>query len=369
MNIQGISVFHVRLPLIDYFEISSGRLHSIDTVLVRLEGEGEIAWGEATPWAVPIYGPETAQTVFHMITQVFGPRIVGKAFSTAADLNVELDVFRGNHFAKGAVETAFWALLAKSQSTPLYELLGGAARPVACGNSLGIRDTVDQLLEDVQGALERGYHRVKVKVRPGWDQAILERIRERFPDIPLQVDANAGYTLEHLDDLRTLDRFGLVQIEQPLDEHDLVRHARLQTAILTPICLDESIKSPDDARLAAELGSCRIVNIKVSRVGGLHKALQVHDVCQASGIPCWVGGMLESAVGQAIAAHFATLPNVVMPSDLFPSDRFYHDDITPVSLSMSAEGRLHPEELDITACEPDGVKLSRYTVQAASVRP
>lgn len=368
MIIEGLSVFHVRLPLASYFEISSGRLSYVDTVLVRLEGEGAVGWGEAAPWEVPIYGPETAHTAFYVISNVFGPQVVGKDFQSAEELNELLDGFKGNNFAKAALETAFWALLAKCKETSLYQLLGGTARPVKCGDSLGIRDTVDQLLSDIEKSLDRGYQRIKIKVRPGWDFNVLERVRERFPDLPLQVDANSSYSIEQLDHLRGFDRYNLLQIEQPLDENDLVQHAQLQKLLHTPICLDESIKSPRDALIAAQLGSCRIVNIKISRVGGLQKALEIHNICQANNIPCWVGGMLESGVGEAIAVHFATLPNIQLPSDIFPSDRFFPEDLTISPLEMTSRGEIHPKTSLSPDFEPDVLKLGKYVVQAARVR-
>jgi len=293
--------------------------------------------------------------------------VVGKVFSKAAELNEILNQFKGNQFAKAALETAYWTLSAKLEGIPLFEKLGGQAKKVVCGNSLGIRATVEEILSDIEQSLEKGYQRIKIKVRPGWDIDVLEKVRNHFPDIGLQVDANSAYTIKDLDRLKEFDRYNLVQIEQPLGDHDLVYHSQLQKEIRTPICLDESIKTPDDARLALELGSCKIVNIKISRVGGLYNAVEIHNLCAEQGIPCWVGGMLESAVGEAIAIHFATLPNISLPSDIFPSSRFYRDDITARPLEMSSSGTFSPESVFCGDFEPDGHKLGKYTIQAKTI--
>jgi len=367
MIIDNIAVFHVRLPLASCFEISSGRIHEIDTLLVRLESGGEIGWGEAPPWAVPIYGSETAQTAFYMVTEVFAPAVLGKTFSCAAELDRILNQFKGNQFAKAALETSFWTLSAKVEGIPLFRKLGGQSKEVICGNSLGIRDTVSELLSDIARSLDEGYQRIKIKVCPGWDIAVLEKVRNRFPNIDLQVDANAAYTIKELKHLKEFDRYNLIQIEQPLGDHDLVYHAQLQKEIKAPICLDESIKTPEDARLALELGSCKIINIKISRVGGLYNAIQIHNICEEHGIACWVGGMLESAVGEAIAIHFATLPNISLPSDIFPSSRFYKDDITANPLEMSSSATFSPESVSCSDFEPDGHKLGKYTIQAKTI--
>jgi len=367
VRISSVSAFHIRLPLASYFEISSGRIHEIDTVLVRLESGGEVGWGEAPPWAVPIYGPETAQTAFFMITEIFAPAVVGKTFPSPAALNDVLNQFKGNQFAKAALETSFWTFSAKAEGVPLFHKLGSQSKEISCGNSLGIRDTIGELLSDIAQSLEKGYRRIKIKVRPGWDIAVLEEVRNRFPDIDLQVDANSAYTIKDHDRLKEFDRYNLIQIEQPLGEHDLVYHSQLQKNLKTPICLDESIKTPEDARLASELGSCRIVNIKISRVGGLYNAVEIHNICKEHGIACWVGGMLESAVGETIAIHFATLPNICLPSDIFPSSRFYRDDITAKPLEMSTNGTFSPESVSCGDFEPDGHKLSKYTIQAKTV--
>jgi len=339
MKVSGLEVYHLRLPLTQPFEISSGRLTSVSTILVRLSGEGEEGWGEAPPWDEPIYGPETAETAFHVLRDILAPRVLGKSWDSPEALSTLLGTFRGNAFAKAALETAWWVLEARLKKVPLHRLLGGeAARPINCGVSLGVAATPGALLDEIDRSLALGYQRVKIKVKPGWDVAVLEKVRDCFPKVPLQVDANAAYALEDLEMLRRFDDFGLVQIEQPLSTDDLVDHATLQRELRTPICLDESIKSAQDARKALQLGSCRIVNIKLTRVGGLLEAKRIHDLCRERDVPCWVGGMLESAIGEAICMEFATLPNIRLPSDIVPSDRFYARDTTRPRPVMSSRG-------------------------------
>lgn len=364
MKISQLDVHHLKLPLTHHFEISSGRLHHIDTILVKLSGQGESGWGEAPPWNVPIYGAETAETAFHMIRDIFSPVIVGKQFDTPESINAVLHQFKGNNFAKAALETSWWMLQAKLQGKPLHQLLGGdSQKTINAGNSLGIEDTPEQLLEAIQKSLDRGYQRIKLKVKHGWDHEILEKVRNRFPQIALQVDANSSYTLADLEHIKQWDAFNLVQIEQPLSSDDLVDHAALQKAIRTPICLDESIKSAEDARKAIQLGSCQIINIKISRVGGLYEAKRVHDICQRHGIKNWVGGMLESSLGEAICVEFASLPNIVVPSDLVPSDRFYSKDTTRPVTVLSPKGTFRLSTKPGLDYEVDEENVRSFTVK------
>jgi O-succinylbenzoate synthase len=364
VRITGLELFHLRLPLTHHFEISSGRLTHIDTILVRLRGEGEEGWGEAPPWSSPIYGHETAETAFHMIRDIFAPCVVGRDFPGAESLDGVLRQFRGNHFAKAALESAWWVLDARLKGKPLHEMLGGErGKAIPCGDSLGIEETPEQLLDAVQASLDLGYQRIKIKVKPGWDLGILDMVRGRFPHIPLQVDANSAYSLQHIGTLKRFDDYGLVQIEQPLAHDDLVDHAVLQAELKTPICLDESIKSAEDARKAAQIRSCRIVNIKLSRVGGLYEAIKVHDVCALNAIPCWVGGMLESAIGESICIEFASLPNITMPNDISPSSRFYKEDTTSPHNEMTPGGTFTLSRQPGIGHNPAWERIRAFTVK------
>ncbi|MEA2063809.1 MAG: o-succinylbenzoate synthase [Gemmatimonadota bacterium] len=364
MKISKLEVYHIRLPLTHHFEISSGRLTHIDSILVRIRSRGEQGWGEAPPWNTPIYGHETAETAYHIIKDIFAPCVLNKNFDTPESLNTVLGKFRGNGFAKAALETAWWVLNARLDKKPLHKLIGGQSdKPINCGNSLGIEKTPDLLLEAIQKSLDVGYQRIKIKVKPGWDIDILDKVRTRFPKAPLQVDANSAYTLSDIQILKRFDDYSLIQIEQPLACDDILDHAALQAEIRTPVCLDESIKSSEDIRKAAQIKACKIVNIKLSRVGGIYEAKKIYDICAENEIQCWVGGMLESAIGESICIEFASLPNIEMPSDIFPSNRFYKVDTTEPYTEMSGDGTFYPSKKPGIGHDPDLDKIRSLTVK------
>jgi len=329
LKIESAEIRYVVLPLISPFRTSLGEVAAIHSVMVRLSSEGVEGWGEAAPSYPPIYSPEWARSVYEIDREFFLPRLIGQEVDSAADLLNRLAVFKGNLFAKASVETAWWALHSKLLGQPLWRVLGGKDPVVRCGADFGTQDTIDDLLGLVQKAVDAGYPRIKLKVCHGWDIKVLEAVRSAFPAPIFHVDCNSGYDLkEDLETLRAFDRFNLAMIEQPLFHTDLIEHAELQRQIETPICLDESIKSPRDFRLALKIGACRVVNIKPGRVGGLYNAIQIHDMARNAGIEAWVGGMLESSVGAGICAALGTLPGFTYPADVFPSSRFYRRDIT-----------------------------------------
>jgi O-succinylbenzoate synthase len=242
--------------------------------------------------------------------------------------------------AKAAIENALWDGEARQKQLPLWKLLGGTRREIQCGVSIGIQDTVDQLLDKIQTELAAGYRRIKVKVKPGWDVNVLEKIRSRWPDILLSCDANSAYTLDEVEHLRKLDQFHLLMIEQPLWNDDIFYHARLQRELNTAICLDESIESARDAAAAIESGACRIINIKVGRLGGFSEAKKVHDLCQVSNIPVWCGGMLESGIGRAHNIALSTLENFRLPGDVSASRRYWKEDIIEPQVEVSPQGTI-----------------------------
>lgn len=329
MKIEAAEIRYVELPLISPWRTAYGEDAAIHSVLVRLTGGGESAWGESTPFYAPTYSPESARSVYETAREFFLPILIGESVNSAAELMSRIEVFKGNPFAKAAVETAWWALDSKKKGMPLWRALGSDSPIVKCGADFGVQDTIDDLLALIQGAVDAGYPRVKLKVKHGWDIEMLEAVRAAFPTQVFHVDCNSGYDLgEDIDTLRAFDRFNLAMIEQPLFHTDIVEHARLQKQIETPVCLDESVKSPRDFRLALEVGACRVVNVKPGRVGGLHQAVQIHDMARDAGIAAWVGGMLESGVGAGICAALGSLPGFTYPADVFPSERFYTQDIT-----------------------------------------
>ena len=336
MKIESAEIRYVVLPLISPWRTAYGEDAAIHSVMVRMSSEGVDGWGEATPFYAPTYSPEWARSVYEACRQFFLPRLLGEELNSAPDLISRLAVFKGNPFAKAAVETAWWALHSKLLGQPLWRVLGGERPVIRCGADFGVQDTIDTLLGLIQDAVDAGYPRIKLKVRHGWDIEMLETVRSVFPDPVFHVDCNSGYNLrEDLETLKAFDRFNLAMIEQPLSHTDLIEHAELQRQVETPICLDESVKDPRDFQLALKIGACRVVNVKPGRVGGLYNAVQIHNIAKDAGIQAWVGGMLESSVGAGICAALATLPGFTYPADIFPSSRFYSQDITEPQIKQN----------------------------------
>jgi len=328
----------LRLPLVRPFETSFGRVASRTIVLVTVRGDGLEGWGESVADADPLYSGETVDTVWRAIERYLAPRLLAAPIADARDLGERFRAVRGHHMAKAAVEMAVWDLQARRDGRPLSALLGGVRAAVPSGVSIGIEASVDALLERI--AIERaaGYQRVKIKIKPGWDVGVVERVRGRFgDDLPLMVDANAAYQPADAA-LEALDAQGLLMIEQPLAEDDLVEHAALQRRLRTPICLDESVDTPADMAAAVALGACRIVNIKPGRLGGHAASIAVHDRCVAAGIPVWHGGMLESGIGRAHNLHLASLPGFTLPGDIAASERYFQPDLIEPPIRVAADG-------------------------------
>ena len=370
MIIERIDVHWVRVPLAFVWKTSYGDQLHTDSILVRMEGGGTHAWGESCPPYVPGYSAEHTAATFHTIREHLAPRVIGQDVDTAEDLLGRLAFVKGNQFARAGVEIAWWVLDARSRGLPLHRALGGTADHVAVGADFGVQDTIDALLEKVQGAVDQGFPRVKLKFRPGWDLAMVDAVRSAFPRLTIHVDCNAAYagTPADVDLFKKLDRYGLAMIEQPLadDGMSLLNHADLQRAVATPICLDESIHSLAHARAAIRLGSCRVVNIKMARVGGLAASRDIQALCAEHDIPCWVGGMLETAVGGAICAELATLSNFTYAADIFPSSYFYADDLGKPEIALSGPGEVATSTVPGIAQEPEPERLARWTVARAS---
>lgn len=345
ITIQEVSLREIRLRLVEPFRISSGETWDRRILLVRLAGSdasgGEAtAWGECVAGEYPSYGPETVDTARLALREWLVPRLLGRGFEHPRDVFPLLDRnLRGHHMAKAALEMACWELAAALAGEPLARLLGGEREAVPTGISLGIQDAPADLVAKARAAFERGYRKVKVKIRPGADREYLDPLRRELgPEAHLAVDANAAYTSADFDHLVGLDDLGLLMIEQPLEGGDLLRHARLQRLLSTALCLDETVISPDRAEDMIELGAGRIVNIKPGRVGGFRQAIAIHDLCRAQGVPVWCGGMLESGIGRAHNVALASLPNFVLPGDLSPSDRYWARDVVEPAWTMDGEG-------------------------------
>lgn len=328
----------VRLPLKEPFETSFGRIDSRLIFLVSLEGDGLRGWGEVVAAEQPFYSYETIGTASHVIRDYLAQALMAHPVSGLADLAARFAPFKGHNMAKAGLELAYMDLVARMHSKSLSELIGGTRDRVAVGVSLGIQPTLVALLERVDKYLGLGYQRIKIKIKPGWDVEVIDAVRRRHPNILLSVDANSSYTLKDLDRLKALDGFGLLMIEQPLDHDDLVDHAKLQAEMATPICLDESITSWRRAEHALELGSCRLINIKIGRVGGYSQALQIHNLCHQRGIPVWCGGMLESGIGRAHNLALASLPGFTLPGDISASSRYFNRDLILPEVIIDADG-------------------------------
>jgi o-succinylbenzoate synthase len=368
MRIDRIELFHVAMPLIYPWRTAYGEDATIHSVVCRLASGSVEAWGESSPLAAPCYSPEWAGGIFATCRDWLAPQIVGQDIVSGADLQQRLGIFKGNPFAKAILDTAWWALSSKLANRPLHELLGATRDEVPVGADFGVMDSVDELLSGVGQAIEAGFPRIKLKFRPGWDLPMLRAVRRQHPTHPIHIDCNSGYRLSDLALFQEADALGLAMYEQPLPHDDLVDHADLQRQVKTPVCLDESVYNVRQAELAIRLKSCRFVNIKPGRVGGLTNAIAIHDFCRAASIPCWVGGMLESAVGASLCVALAMLENFTYPADIFPSSRFYHEDLgdSPIELIRlpnGSPGVRAPQRLS----EPHPERLRKLTVQTAAL--
>ena len=340
MRIDRLELFLCRLPLVHFFETSFGRTYDRTFVLARMEGDGHEGWGEAVAEAHPYYSGETTETVWHIVTAFLAPLVVGREFEHPREVFAAMKRVRTHNMAKALLEMTAWDLYAKSQGRPLSSVLGGTRTRISSGVSIGIQDSYDQLLEKVAKERAAGYQRIKIKVKPGWDIDAVDRIRSRFGDIPLMVDANAAYELDDGAHLARLDPYDLMMIEQPLEYDDVMDHVALQQAIATPICLDESIHTVRIARDAIAAGACRIINIKPGRVGGHQQSIELHDLCAAHDIPVWHGGMLESGIGRAHNIHLASLPNFRLPGDIAASKRYYVPDLIEPAIDIAEDGTI-----------------------------
>ena len=340
MKIDRIELFHVAMPLIYPWRTAYGEDTAIHSVLCRMTSGSVAGWGESAPFAAPCYSPEWAGGIFAVNRDWLAPAVLGQTINSGIELQERLSIYKGNPFAKAVLDTAWWSLASKISGKPLHTLLGADRNEIPVGADFGVMDSIDDLLTGVGQAIDDGFPRIKLKFRPGWDIPILEAVRRQHPDDVFHIDCNSGYRLSDMKMFQDIDRFNLAMIEQPLQHDDVNDHAILQSQIETPVCLDESITHPRQAEQAMELMSCRYVNIKPGRVGGLTNAVAIHDICRDARIPCWVGGMLESSTGAALCIALGMLENFSYPADIFPSSRFYHEDLSdpPIELQKTSAG-------------------------------
>ncbi len=340
MKIEAITLRELKIPLVHFFETSFGRTYTRRILLYTVHADGLEGWGECVAGEEPYYSEEYIDGAWDVAVRYLAPALLGKTVATGHDVPALLAKVRQHRMAKAALENAVWDAEAQEKGTPLWQLLGGSRREIACGVSIGIQDSHDQLLQKIETELAAGYQRIKVKVKPGWDVNVLAKIRARWPDILLSCDANSAYTLADFEHLMRFEPFKLLMIEQPLWSDDFYFHARVQKAMKTAICLDEAIRSARDAEAALELGACRIINIKVGRVGGFSEAIAVHNVAQRFGVPVWCGGMLESGLGRSHNVALSTLPNFKLPGDVSASKRYWKEDIIEPEVTVSSQGTI-----------------------------
>jgi O-succinylbenzoate synthase len=362
--IHSIELREIRLPLIHFFETSFGRTTERRIVLVRVtDKDATEGWGECTAGEGPFYSSEWTDSAWITLREFLAPMVIGKDLAKASDSFVQMKPVRGHRMAKAAIENACWDLEAKSAKAPLWKHLGGSQREISCGVSIGIQDSAEILLEKIRREVDAGYQRIKIKIKPGWDLGIVEKVRENFPEIRLMGDANSAYTLADVPLFKELDKFKLMMIEQPLAHDDIFDHAKLQRQIQTPICLDESIHSATDARHAIDLRSCRIINVKLGRVGGHAEAKRIEQVTRESNLPIWCGGMLESGIGRAHNIAMATLAGFTLPGDVSASARYWEEDIIEPPVTVSDRGTISaPEKPGI------GFEVNLPRIEALTVR-
>lgn len=362
MLIKEINIRKMKMTMKSPFTTSFGTFQDKEFLLLEVTDElGNTGWGESTAFHSPWYNEETLETNLHMIRDFLIPLVLNKEIAHPDEVNELFAPLRKNNMAKATVEGAIWDLYAKRNQMTLAQALGGTADKIEVGISIGIQQSAEDLIELVRGYVAEGYKRMKVKIKPGFDVDVIRALRKAFPEVPLMADANSAYTLDDIDLLKQLDEFNLTMIEQPLASDDIIDHAKLQKELKTPICLDESIHSLEDARKAVELGSTKIINIKIGRVGGLTESKKIHDYCMENNIPVWCGGMLESGIGRAHNVALTTLPNFILPGDTAGSSRYWEQDVITPEV-VAEDGYITVPTNYGIGYEPNIEAMDRYTV-------
>jgi O-succinylbenzoate synthase len=364
MKIERVELHHIVQDLVHPFRTSFGTQLTRPCILVAVYGDGGVGWGECVAHDKPNYSYETLDTAWHVLKDFLIPPLIGLDISSPQDVLPHFSWVRGHPMAKAALENAVWDMVARAHNLPLRAMLGGIRDRVEVGVSIGIQPSLSALLARVNYFVELGYGRIKMKIEPGWELEPLQAVRNQHPTIKLMADANSAFSLSHASLFQRMDGLELLMIEQPLHYDDIVDHAKLQAQINTPVCLDESIHSPNHARWAIELEACRIINMKVARVGGLSNAVEIHGLAEAGGIAMWCGGMLETGVGRAVNLHLATMPNFLLPGDISATSRYFAEDIAEPSFS------LNPEDSTVTVPVGSGIGVEVQTdrVQRYRVR-
>ncbi|HLK49547.1 MAG TPA: o-succinylbenzoate synthase [Bryobacteraceae bacterium] len=368
MKIECITLREIRMPLVHFFETSFGRTTERAIILVEVQSEGLSGWGEITAGEHPFYNEEFTAAAWMIVRDYVAPRVLGRDLASAADVAPLSEGIREHRMARGGLEAAVWDLEARHRGVPLWKHIGGGSRrEIPCGVSIGIQNSVEELIEAIRGELASGYQRIKMKIKPGWDIDVVRRVRKCFPAIRLMADANSAYSLADAEHLCRLDEFNLMMIEQPLSHDDIIDHAELQARLATPICLDECIRTAHHLEQAIRLRAGKILNIKLGRVGGFREARRLHDVAQAAGLPVWCGGMLESGIGRAHNIALSTLPNFVLPGDVSASRRYWQRDITNPAVEVTARGTIEIRDAPGFGYELDHDYIRHITVREESI--
>lgn len=368
MKIESVTLREIHMPLVHFFETSFGRVYNRRILLVSVQTDGVRGWGECVAGEDPFYSSEWIETAWPTIKHYLAPALLQNGVSSGRECQALFARVRGHRMAKAALENAVWDAEARLRQQPLWKLLGGTRREIACGVSIGIQDSLEQLIDKIATEVAAGYRRIKLKVKPGWDLNVLEKVRARWADILLSVDANSAYTLDQTEHLRKFDAFNLLMVEQPLWNDEIYLHARLQKVLRTAICLDESIRHARDADFALESEACRIINIKVGRVGGFSEAKKVHDVAHRHNVPVWCGGMLESGVGRVHNIALSTLENFRLPGDVSASKRYWKEDIIEPEVEVSGQGMITVSDAPGTGYRVREDLIQRLTVREETFR-
>ena len=368
MKIEAVTLRELHMPLKHFFETSFGRTENRRVLLITAHCEGVEGWAECVAGEGPFFSSEWVETAWSTIREFLAPLLIGQNIAQAKESAAVMSRVRGHNMAKAALENALWEAEAKAKGQPLWKLLGGTRSEIDCGVSIGIQNSHEQLLEKIETELAAGYQRIKVKVKPGWDVEVLAKIRKPWPKILLSCDANSAYRPSDIDHLKKFDEFGLLMIEQPLWHDDIFYHAKLQRELKTALCLDESIHHARDAETAIELGACRIINIKVGRVGGLTEAIAVHDICERNKISVWCGGMLETGIGRAHNIALSTLANFQLPGDVSASQRYWQEDIVEPEIEVTPRGTIVVGKSAGTGYTPKDDLIEKLTVRKETVR-
>lgn len=368
MKLTNITIRHLQMKLKSPFETSFGTLETRDFLLLEAVDEsGTIGWGESVAFYAPWYNEETMYTNWHMLEEFLIPLVLHKEINHPDEISDIFSPIRQNNMAKATLEGAVWDIYAQQTNQSLAQALGGKKQKIEVGVSIGIQPTIEDLIAVVDEYVKEGYKRIKVKIKPGWDVDVIRKLREAFPDLPIMADANSAYTLNDVDHLKQLDEFDLMMIEQPLAVDDIVDHAQLQKELNTPICLDESINSLEDARKAIELGSTKVINVKIGRVGGLTEAKKIHDYCMEKEIPVWCGGMLESGIGRAHNIALTSLANFTLPGDTSGSDRYWEKDIITPEV-VATDGYIQVPQTPGIGYNIDREAVENYTISKKHYR-